>query len=762
MFENIPDELKNYKQWVMWRLEKIDDDPETKPTKVPYSIRGYNVSVLDYHEFGTFSDVVACYQSGAYSGIGFVFTENDPYAFIDLDDCGQDGELIAYHMELYSVFSSYSEISPSGNGLHIIVKGSIPEGRRNSAKKIEIYSSQRYATFTGNIYGAERQIHDRSALLNLVFEKLTEQRKRSDEYKHLHIEQTQEDAEIIDIASRAVNGDKFYNLFAGNWHEYYQSQSEADQSLINMIAFYTQNRDQIKRIFRSSALGQRAKAQREKYVDDNITLAFDRQIPPIDISGLKERFLEIQKSAVYSDTIENRNTQQAGNVYKLPPGILGDLAQFIYDAAPRQVKEVALAGAIAYLAGITGRCYNISNTGLNQYVFFLANTGIGKDAISNGFDKMNAAIRWHCPQIDDYMGPSEIASPQGLVRALDKRPCFVSIWGEAGLALQEMTSARPSPARHGLKRLFLDLYMRSGAGRRTNGTVYSEQEKNIPILKSPSFSFIGESNPDSFYSALNEKMITEGLLPRFTTIYYNGLRPHTNDQARYVFPSAQLQASITSLVGYCCQLNMQEKVIDIQLDNDATAILKQFDIFCDDKVNSSTTEVYRHLWTRAHLKSLKLAGLLSVGINPYNPIVCKNAALWAINLILFDINTMLEKFDSALVGENNHEALQYTIVKNTITHYLKTPWEQIAKSQQTRTTQSAHSLGVITLSFISVRVLQMADFRNDKIGATAALKRTLALMLENGDIKELTFKEKENYGLANARCFVPFNAAIFI
>jgi len=53
---------------------------------------------------------------------------------------------------------------------------------------------------------------------------------------------------------------------------------------------------------------------------------------------------------------------------------LGEIAHFIYNAAPRQVEEVAIAGAIGLLSGICGRSYNVSGTGLNQYILLLAKT----------------------------------------------------------------------------------------------------------------------------------------------------------------------------------------------------------------------------------------------------------------------------------------------------------------------------------------------------------------------------------------------------
>src|SRR5690606_3820979 len=107
--------------------------------------------------------------------------------------------------------------------------------------------------------------------------------------------QVHTDEQIINMAINAENGAKAYDLATGNWQQHYASQSEADFALINIISFYTQNREQIKRLFRSSALGARNKQTSISgvpYLDHMINRSFDRQLPPIDIEGLQNRLRE--------------------------------------------------------------------------------------------------------------------------------------------------------------------------------------------------------------------------------------------------------------------------------------------------------------------------------------------------------------------------------------------------------------------------------------------------------------------------------------
>jgi putative DNA primase/helicase len=90
---------------------------------------------------------------GGYSGVGFVFSSGDPYTGIDLDHCidPETGEIAPWAQAWVERFGGYTEISPSGNGLHVIVRGkSSHNGKRTvEGKTVEIYSTERFFTITG-------------------------------------------------------------------------------------------------------------------------------------------------------------------------------------------------------------------------------------------------------------------------------------------------------------------------------------------------------------------------------------------------------------------------------------------------------------------------------------------------------------------------------------------------------------------------------------------------------------------------------------
>jgi len=160
-FDAIPQELKALPQWVLWRREVR----KGKPTKVPYTPYNTLASTIDPQTWSSFEIIRTAYARGGYDGLGFVFVRELGLTAIDLDHCrdSSTGEIDEWALNIIRKFNSYTEVSPSGEGVHILVKGSLPAGvigkKKNLKGKgyrplaaIEMYSGGRYFTMTGDSY----------------------------------------------------------------------------------------------------------------------------------------------------------------------------------------------------------------------------------------------------------------------------------------------------------------------------------------------------------------------------------------------------------------------------------------------------------------------------------------------------------------------------------------------------------------------------------------------------------------------------------
>lgn len=421
------------------------------------------------------------------------------------------------------------------------------------------------------------------------------------------------------------------------------------------------------------------------------------------------------------------------NAYSKPDGLLGEIAQFIHDAAPMPIPEVALAASIGLMSGIAGRAYNISGTGLNTYTLLLAPTGVGKEGGRSGQHKVMKSVRLKVPAAEP-IGPGEISSAQALKTELVRSPCFVAPVGEFGLALQSMTKSNAPAHLLALRRSLLDLYNQSGANDELTRTVYADKEKNTQSISSPAFSIYAESTPETFYGGLNASLINDGLVPRFSIIEYFGEAPARNKNP-LVAPSNDLTGRLASLCAQALTLNHQRKVIDIACTADAEAELDAFDSYARQQ-RSGKDEVTRQLWSRAHMKVLKLASLVAVGRNSIAPKIELQDASWAIRLERASVGHMLARFESGDIGDTNKEDVRIRKVIHAFCAYLATQWQELPKSYDVK--EHIHADKVVTFTYLHRRLCNTAHFKKDGYSEpTDILKRTLKTLMDRGDIQEV-------------------------
>ncbi len=753
ILQNIPHELRALPQWVAAGSNKHPLNPRT----------GQPASVTDPASWGTFEEA----KNAGFLHIGFVLSKADPYCIVDLDDPATFKKNGVVHQEtdpvrvatigerhgrILAAFNSYAELSQSGKGIHIVCRGSVERGVKRD--KVELYSSERYMIFTGNV-AKNLPISDQQPLISGLFEELKQGELETVELEQIDGHLT--DEELYNMAATAQNAEKFLRLWRGDWAGVpeWPSQSEADFALLSMLGFYSLDNEQVRRVFRWSGLGQREKATKnDRYLNYALSKIRAKAPPPVDFAALLARgeATNSKPPLPSNDTrpTQNDNSNASGSEQiglatdsatstdhedkngedsriesvALPPGFIGELAHYIYSSAIRPVPEIALCASLALTAGVIARSFNISGTGLNQYLLVLARTGSGKEGAATGIDAMVSAVRATVPMIDEFIGPGAFASGQALVRVLDKNPCFVSVLGEFGLTLQTMCSPNANAAQVMLKKVLLDIYAKSGHSKVLRSSVYSDSDKNTKAIQAPNVTIFGESNPEKFYDGLDSGVIAEGLLPRFSIFEYLGPRPDTNPNA-FSPPPDQLVRTFGGLAAVAMAAQQNRVCSPVQQDRDALKLLREFDIFSTEQINQNSNDVARQLWNRAHLKALKMAALIAVGVNPHQPIVSKQIADWAITLVRNDITKLFTKFESGEVGSGDVR-LEMDI-RRAIASYLKM---SSTDRKGYGCPEKMATFPLVPFHYLRRRLRLLVNFKNDRRGANSALEQTLKAMVE--------------------------------
>jgi putative DNA primase/helicase len=259
---SIPRALRDNAAWVCWRYEPSPSDPD-KLTKVPYSARARGSARQKAESdnpktWATFREALEYHLDNDWTdGIGMVVCERDDFIGVDLDHCrnAETGTIEPWAQKVVDTVNSYTEITPSNEGLRIFARGTLPpKGRKRG--DFEMYEDGRYLTVTGrHLEGTPLAVEERELEIRRVHKEVwPDQGKEPAGPRPAPQPTNLADGELMEKASDAVNGAKFSALWSGNTNGY-KSQSEADMALCDMLAFWTGgDASRMDSLFRASGL----------------------------------------------------------------------------------------------------------------------------------------------------------------------------------------------------------------------------------------------------------------------------------------------------------------------------------------------------------------------------------------------------------------------------------------------------------------------------------------------------------------------------
>lgn len=275
--------ITEYVQWVAWAYQgkkKVPINPHTlNPAKTN-----------DPSTWSTYEH--ASQVAGEHSGVGFVFHSNDPFTGVDLDHCvdPQTGEISLWASEIVEQLDSYTEVSPSGTGMKIWVRGEKP-GTKCRTGNVEVYDQERFFTFTGNVV-RDVEVADRQHELNQLYKNLFPDVDKPQPQAN----PSGQDEHLLAVA-RNERGGEFARLYDAGDTSKYGSASSADYRLcVKLVFYFGDDPERIERLFSGSALASRKKWARADYRSGTITAAIrstsarytPKPEPQNDVSSLRE------------------------------------------------------------------------------------------------------------------------------------------------------------------------------------------------------------------------------------------------------------------------------------------------------------------------------------------------------------------------------------------------------------------------------------------------------------------------------------------
>lgn len=803
-YDKIPEELKWTGQWC------IAGPDEKGKYKVPCYVGGqtlYHADPTNPKVWTDFETVREYTENRPPYGLGFVLSAGDPYVCIDLDIKNAQNEPdqtkwtpqtdIDRFYKIIMAFHSYTERSAGGQGYHIWLRGHTGKGARRGG--VEVYSQERFIVCTGDTV-IDSPIVENQDLLDALLAEM--RRGEAPVLTLVETEQTDEDETIYSRASGAENGLKFINLWQGLWIESgYPSQSEADIALLTMLCFYSKSNEQVMRLFRMSALGKREKAVKNNYylgttlkkvrsiaANEEVSSAVGEKIaralvlrlagnvpppapvvPPPPIHTLPPIPAPAQPvgpqpggnvsslgipAFTYQATAKDLPQVPTGSHLSWPPGVVGEIARYIYSISPRPIMEVSIVAALGMMAGVCGRSFSIPQSGLNLYIVLVGQSAIGKEAMHGGPSAIINQLMTSCPEASEFIDYSDFVSAPALTKAVAANPSFVNISGEFGKKLQRMASdERGDNVIQQLRTVMTNLYQKSGPGSVFGGLGYSDKDKNVASVNGVAYSLIGETTPGTFYDALTDTMMADGFLSRFIVVEYLGLRPLLNKDLKQPVPAHLVEhLSVIFRQSSACNKTGGNPV-EVQLEDEAEEFLDVFNLKCDKEINSTDNEGWRQMWNRAHLKVYRIAAILASVDNPQYPVINLEHVMWAYDLVMRDIKVMERRIASGDVGasdatrEKKILALALTYLRDGASASYNIP-EQMLKD------------GIIPRKYLQMNTQRTSCFTSHKLGQIASMDMTVRSLCDGGFFSEVPKVEAIQKYAFHGKCFRILNLPV--
>ena len=524
----LPLEIRDSTRAVLWASENRNG--ADKPTKTPRQITDPTkyAAVDDPSTWGPFVDAVKVHKQGNADGVGIMF-DGGGLVGVDLDGCrnAESGVIEPWAQSIVDRLDSYTEVSPSGTGLHIYLNADSLPGARRRKGQFEVYADRRYFTVSAqHIDGTPTEVEERTDQLAVVYHEVFGECDEDDPPDHHEQHQHDvdlDDVELLDRARAATGGDKFVALYDNGDVSSYTSNSEADLALANTLAFWFGcNPTRMDAVFRGSQLMRRkwdAKRGESTYGGQTIQRAIEdcRDTFSGTITPLLYISDEPESDAVPTQDDPDPTPDAYSFVSVAPEDHF--LSRWISygDARTDAAHEYHEAVGLALLAAATPTVraqllpYPTGlGTNLYELLVGVSTTTRKSTAKDLGQDIQRRAI--------PNSLTSDHFSPESFIEQLAGRP-----YDTMTLYVDEFAELMDKlhHAKHmaGLRGLLLSVY--SGADytyrRRSKRRTGGEMEKDEDKIESPHLNVLGCTTP-AVFSVLREADVVSGLLPRFAIV----------------------------------------------------------------------------------------------------------------------------------------------------------------------------------------------------------------------------------------------------
>ncbi len=642
-------------QWVCWEYQ----ERQGKKTKVPLTPgSGKLASTTDPSTWGTYGEAISHSQQGK---VGYVFSADDGLVGIDLDDVIVGGMLLPWAANLVANLNSYTEVSPSGNGLKVWVKGTW-EGRGRKARPagggaIEVYTQGRYFTVTGDEWAFDdvksHHLADRQGALDWMRSKYFPAQESP------ALPQTPSTLmalDVIELANSAANGAKFHELFnLGNGSN--PSGSEAHLALGSIVAFYTQDYATWLEVMRASVHASHAKFARDDYLKRTFEKALqqsDRYEPPRQASAEDVSGVYLGELLDSIDETDSAATDMPASLLHVP-GLMGEVMRWVQTQNPRDNRKLALVAAISLQAALCSRkVRDTSGQRTNLYIVATAPSGGGKQAPQTCLKRILSKAG-----LSSLYG-GKVASDSAIAEDLTVSPAKLYLWDEFGRFLKKTQEGHGNRDLHAVQELLLELWNSTSVDWKHKSLADKTRSREA---QQPCLSFTGFTVSPSFWEGLDEQHLLDGFAARMLYIDCDvAISGRGRDIEESEPPDAIIEVAkfwgAGGLVGNLADQNPMPHIVT-HTDGAGEVFSQLVDEAFEPREPIATT-----LWSRAIEKAKRLALCYACSESHEAPEIDAAAAQWGCDLVrwstsLFERCSKQEVHDGSVFAQQRQKVLRF-------------------------------------------------------------------------------------------------------
>lgn len=796
-FDRLPEEAKGFAQWIAWKYEHRGGD---KPTKVPVNPNtGYNASVTNPATWGTFAAAVASTVNEGIAGIGFVFADSDPFTGVDLD-VAPGASPNEFQTFAYNKLDTYAEISPSGRGVHLIVRGSVPEGVNNQRLGIEVYSSGRFFTCTGNVVN-DKPIADRHDMINELYDEISANEvSAAGPLEIKNPTQPISDERLVEKLTRGNANRGYYEYTnVGNW-------SDAYHSVLRGLCYLCSDEDQVQRVILASPLvtqtpahssGPRPKRVARLWAKEYIKAARTGDLERGDMpyrswslhivpGGSREQhaefvahgkaialhLIEQHRQAVKEVAhrahalIRQATTPVGGDKLPVPlkvaglttyddltttppPGNFYDMVQEICARSRNPSEVMAEWAVLGYVSGTVGRSYvSEDGSGVNNFLILVAGTNTGK---TQHWSAMSDIGRHSAPGIGDRVFGGDIASAQRIASEGQSKASMTLRLPDAGDWLRQVIEGKTAITAQ-LRSALLNIYESAGDGRAWD-TPKSQAAKadKVQSIYEFNMSLTLDTTPQ-YAEDFDLSDFTDGLMSRFILVYGPSVISELQEpKTGHDLPPSILNTmgQLQSVIGHHTKPSEPDKQLGIGVPQRIVVRyaddVRSYLWALEKEINDFTRIVQQRkrpphyiAASRVVLNAKRVAYTVAIIECPHTPVVTRSIMDWALRFVLSSVTAVIKQFDDGTIGsdESKQEAAIVDVIARAIDQHPDRPY--------------------ITMSELCKTVDRLVCFTKSKLGARTTRQRVVFDMLDRGVLDKITIttKTKPTVGVTFGQSYV--------